>query len=436
MTALRKLTPLVLFALFAILTTAQTNAEQLSDKEKESLNAIATKAIEFGELCVSKGMLEKARFALKCATDAAPELEVLGEFQQLVDYADPIEVTDEAKEEVENAEEEFRRFAGKEYLSLYRRKGRSVDNRFLFDVARAVNIDPSNSRGWTYASRELDDILSSKDKTLAARYIPLCLTAKDASDRYKGKFLRGIESKLKAGTFLLKASTHHMYYFISLPSSWDAKKSWPVLLSVEGAGCGFKGNHRGFASARGKLPLIVITLHTFSNTNKLNPKKYHYEQETLNRYNGDRMTFDYGGYEAVMADIKAMFNAQDRVFVTGFSGGGKLTYYMTLQHPEQVRGAFPSCANFQPSLGRGAEQVPEEFTDTPIHIFTGEKDPHKDDVFGQKPGIEGQSDWAMEALKGVGYTNIKRTMLTGVGHSNCRGKVIAEIESLGTATAK
>ena len=33
------------------------------------------------------------------------------------------------------------------------------------------------------------------------------------------------------------------------------------------------------------------------------------------------------------------------------------------------------------------------------------------------PGIEEQTDWAMKAFADQGFTNVKRTMLPGVGHS-------------------
>ncbi|MGH7162588.1 MAG: hypothetical protein ACREID_03815, partial [Planctomycetota bacterium] len=53
----------------------------------------------------------------------------------------------------------------------------------------------------------------------------------------------------------------------------------------------------------------------------------------------------------------------------------------------------------------------------PVHIFTGEKDEHRYLTFGKTPpGIEEQTDNAVKALEGLGFTKVRRTMLPGVGH--------------------
>ena len=47
-----------------------------------------------------------------------------------------------------------------------------------------------------------------------------------------------------------------------------------------------------------------------------------------------------------------------------------------------------------------------------------------EDELGGVPGIEPQTDWAAECLKELGYPNVKRTMIPGMGHSAAYEHVI------------
>jgi hypothetical protein len=99
-----------------------------------------------------------------------------------------------------------------------------------------------------------------------------------------------------------------------------------------------------------------------------------------------------------------------------------------MQRPGRVWASVPACANFQPGLAQGAEPVADG--GPPVWILTGEKDEHRDHVFGQKPGIEGQADWAQESFTTLKFTHVKRTMLPGVGHSSCTDKVWSFLDEL------
>ena len=41
-----------------------------------------------------------------------------------------------------------------------------------------------------------------------------------------------------------------------------------------------------------------------------------------------------------------------------------------------------------------------------------------DHVFGQKPGIVGQTDLAQKQLEKLGYTHVQRTLVKGAKHSS------------------
>ena len=121
--------------------------------------------------------------------------------------------------------------------------------------------------------------------------------------------------------------------------------------------------------------------------------------------------------------VQERYGGAGKIGITGFSGGGNLTYCFTMLHPDRVLFAAPACGNFNPGMARGAEPI--EGGGPPIHILTGEADPHRDFTHGNKnsPGIEPQSNWAEAKLKELGFTNVRRSMLPGVKHSSCARQV-------------
>jgi pimeloyl-ACP methyl ester carboxylesterase len=232
---------------------------------------------------------------------------------------------------------------------------------------------------------------------------------------------------------LLKSPRHPLVAYVSLPRAWKPGVEYPVLVSVEGAGCNFKGNASGFRSARGSRDWITVSPHALSCTNELDPAKYPaYGADLLETWNGNRVTFDLEGLLAILDLVRERFGGSEKVAITGFSGGGNLCYGLLLQHPERVSVAAPACANFQPGLAQGAPQAAEG--GPPVHLMTGEKDPHRFLTHGTTPpGIEEQTDWAEKALAEHGFQHVKRTMLPGVGHSSLAKEVWDFVdEALGT----
>jgi len=125
------------------------------------------------------------------------------------------------------------------------------------------------------------------------------------------------------------------------------------------------------------------------------------------------------------------YHAEKKVAITGFSGGGNLCYSLVMRRPQRVFAAAPACANFQPGLA--ADATPVEDGGPPVHLFTGGSDPNKDQVGGQKPGIEGQTDWAVESFEKLAFKNVKRTMLPGVGHAACNAQVWGFLDEVTSA---
>jgi len=235
-----------------------------------------------------------------------------------------------------------------------------------------------------------------------------------------------LASEARRKPVLVQAPGHPMVGFLSLPRGWSPRRSYPVLVSVEGAGCNFAGNHRRFATARGSRKYIVLTPVSLSNTNALQPKKYpHYGAKLLSEHDRNRIAFDLAGLNALLAFAKEHLGADEKIGITGFSGGGNLCYGFLARHPDRVRFAAPACANFSGQGYRDAEPV--EDGGPPVHIMTGENDPHREFTHGNEnsPGIEPQTDRAVEALKRLGFTKVKRTMLPGKGHATLAAEVWA-----------
>ena len=217
---------------------------------------------------------------------------------------------------------------------------------------------------------------------------------------------------------------------MSFPKNWKAGTAYPVLVSVDGAGANFLGNAKAFKNARGSRAFITVAPHALSCTNAINPKKYPaYSQALIDEWNGKRVEFDVPGLLDMLDFLHEHFGAEKKVSITGFSGGGNLCYGFLFRHPDRVLCAAPACANFQPGLAREA-RTPDD-GGPPVHVMTGEKDPHRHLTHGKTPpGIEQQTDWAMKAFEEHGFTNVKRTMLPGVGHSNLSKQVWAWVDEV------
>lgn len=246
-----------------------------------------------------------------------------------------------------------------------------------------------------------------------ARYLVKAISLESTKKR-----LAKFGDAAKKGLLLVQGPTHPMAAYLSFPKAWKPGGSWPVLVGVDGAGAGFKGCAKRFASPRGKRPFIVVSPHAMSCTNAINPKKFPaYDQVTIDEWSSQRTAFDVPGLLALLDFLHEQFGAEKKIAITGFSGGGNLCYGFLLRHPDRVFCAAPACANFNPGLANGAAKPDDG--GPPIHIMTGSKDPHRDLTHGKEgsPGIEPQSDWAEKALAENGFDKVKRTMLDGVGHS-------------------
>ncbi|MCE9636232.1 MAG: hypothetical protein K8T90_11070 [Planctomycetes bacterium] len=295
------------------------------------------------------------------------------------------------------------------------------ENRFLDYSIRAFQWDPKPRA--PALMKKAKESLDSPQPWTGAR-IMAKLRKADPDGTKAGKYDAFEVDLAKSNKLMLGCADNPMVAWVSFPKDWSKTKKMPVAVGVEGAGCGFAGYFGGLVGSRGSRGVICVTPVTVTNTNadNLNPKTYPmYDPAWLDVCKTDlmkRIEVEGPGMETILADLTERFGADDRAFHTGFSGGGIYTYWRLFQHPDKVRGAAPACGNFG---GLGLQGAPGAKDGGPaVLLMTGEKDPHRDFTFGDKnqPGIEPQTNNAQENLTKLGYTNVKRFMFPGVGHSS------------------
>ena len=124
-----------------------------------------------------------------------------------------------------------------------------------------------------------------------------------------------------------------------------------MIVAIDGCGSDFKGFAEIYGKTRGSESFFIVCPCTFSNTNQLegtlrNVYRGFYTDEEILTAENDRLAWDEAGLLAVLDDLAREFHAEERVFLTGFSGGGLLAYRMLFKHAGRVEAAAPVCANF------------------------------------------------------------------------------------------
>ncbi|MEK7470111.1 MAG: hypothetical protein AAB074_22305 [Planctomycetota bacterium] len=283
-------------------------------------------------------------------------------------------------------------------------------------------------RGFEWAPKEAGPLLDGAwrdavgKKDWGRAYRLLSGAQRVVDDPARAKALKDVELREGERTPLLrKASAHDMQYYLVLPKDWTPAKKWPILVYVEGAGANFKGAIENLAGQRGDFNAILITPQTFSSTNNLveMKAKYTYDLATLEKWDaGARMKFDEEGFLNVLADVKKDFNGEDKIYITGFSGGGNLTWQMVFCHPEMLVAAAPACPNFyEHNLSVISTDAARETL--PVKVFQGDKDEYIDKL------LNPQWDSAKKIADEKGWKNVSREMVPGAGHDTCWKLVLA-----------
>jgi poly(3-hydroxybutyrate) depolymerase len=206
-----------------------------------------------------------------------------------------------------------------------------------------------------------------------------------------------------------------MRYLVSLPEQWEAGRTWPVVVVVTGSNSNFPVIAKGYQTARGEMPFVVVVPATVSSGSKIIAERYpHLPAGELAKYAGAglaaKLAYDADGIDRMLADVRARFGGERKVYLSGFSMGGSLAWYMAANRGDRMHVVFHVCAGIpRPTdsiLPPGAEPVDP---DVPIFSFQGGKD-------HMREGIE--ADWtrARAFVKAHGLTNVRR-VVTWRAHS-------------------
>lgn len=299
-------------------------------------------------------------------------------------------------------------------------------------IVRAFEWDPENTDKWVEANYKT--AWGEKKFALVGAMLNAALPfQREDSKLAKGyperaKILRECEAwQASQGPLLKQARGHTMQYYLSVPAGWSADRKWPVIVAVEGAGCNFAGMNGAYGGPK-NTQWLVLTPCGFSNTNSLDGAegKYPYRKEVIAEWDTKRIAFDEPGLLAALDDVRADWNGEEKFYMTGFSGGGILTWHFIFTHPEKLAGAAPASANFS-GLRAEASKAPER-EKLPIHVFQGEDDEYR------KPDSISPLDRQWEAAKATleqnGYMNWKYELVPKQGHSACRDEVLKFFASL------
>lgn len=301
----------------------------------------------------------------------------------------------------------------------------ALDARFLDGFV----LDPADEKRRALLARYAADAAKANQWARAARYAAAA-AVHDPLGLASGKYAAAEESVAREDCLLIRAPGSEFRAYVALPQGYTPKAVWPVLVAVEGAGSNFLGAARNFRGARKDLPYIIVVPCTLSNTNALSAAAYpHYAAATLAAHaeQASRFAFDSDGLQGVLKVVQERFNGEARFHMTGFSGGGLLTYWWLLRRPEDLASAVLAGANFHPAL---ASETPlPEGRRAAVNLIVGALDEHREKVLGKfTPGIDGQTDLAEAALGAADYKSIRRTLLPGVGHSPCAAEVFTFCE--------
>jgi poly(3-hydroxybutyrate) depolymerase len=186
----------------------------------------------------------------------------------------------------------------------------------------------------------------------------------------------------KAAPILRGVDGHMMRYYISLPTDWVPERRYPVIVAVTGSNGNFPVLAKGYAKARGPLPFVTVTPTSLSSTNPDFMDEEHFPQldaKALETWSeSDRsaqLASDLAGLEKVLADVRAYFGGEDRVYLSGFSRGGDLAWHVLYARPQWVHVVFPSCAVYHAECAVGARP---EARSVPVLAFQGAGDPYRD----------------------------------------------------------
>lgn len=288
----------------------------------------------------------------------------------------------------------------------------SAATRFARHLQRFLEADGKNAKRIQLHQKRAAAALGKKDwDTLR---LLVMRAAELDPDGYKGGKYAPAETALaRNGGIVVRGRDHIMQAYVVLPDGWTAKKTWPLFVAIVGANCAYQSLLEELTRAASKKPAVLVIPMTISNANELPFQKLPYARETMTPYadlgrRPQRLMWDEQGLASVLSEVRSRFGGEERFFLTGYSGGGMLTYFWLQHHAGQLFGACLASANYWDFCEQGT--VPPVDGGCPVLIVSGTLDS------AGKERIFPQSDQGTARLKSLGFTQVERRHLTGRDH--------------------
>jgi len=158
-------------------------------------------------------------------------------------------------------------------------------------------------------------------------------------------------------------------YGLYLPKNYDARKQYPLVIMLHGAG----SNHR--LALRRVFGKSNTTGETDVEASRYFPAWKDVEYIVASPYARGTMGYQSVAEQdvyAVLADVKKRFSIDpDRTYLTGLSMGGGGTLWIGLTRPDIWAALAPVC----PAPPKGTDLLTANATNLPVHFFHGDKDP-------------------------------------------------------------
>jgi dienelactone hydrolase len=223
------------------------------------------------------------------------------------------------------------------------------------------------------------------------------------------------------------AQRHPIRYYLSLPAHWSQDRSWPILVIVDGVNQGhFLWNFLRFRQARHALPFILISPLVISNSGHPDSHDYSYSPDVWARVDRQgAVPFDAAGVLAIVDEVQQIYHGEHQFYLTGWSAGGHLAWYLIFTHPERLAGVVLAGANY---AGRGVTAISTapERASLPIRGIQGDHDSHL-------AALNGQWEQATALAAHQGYGNIARTIIPNASHDSFPDYVFTELNSMRTS---
>jgi len=238
------------------------------------------------------------------------------------------------------------------------------------------------------------------------------------------------QAGLSQGVVERTATGHPIHYFVSLPSGWNAQRSWPVIVVIPDAEREFKKTAATFAAVRGSTPFVIVVPMVLGGGGTAQQHKADFDYSdgvwaTANRvgYCG----FDEAGLTAVIDEVRRLYHTDSTILLTGWEAGGHVVIPQLLQHPERIRAAAIVTPNF---LGRcvlpAARSLTAAESRIPVRVFGGDKDP----AWTSTSPLVTQSASFDSLARARGFRNVTDSLIKNGGHGALAADVVGYFASL------